>query len=319
MKQYQVTALGEILIDYTPMPKSENGMAVFEQNPGGAPANVCACAAKFGCNTAFLGKVGKDTQGDFLREVVLSAGIETKGLISDSDYFTTLAFVSLSETGERTFAFARKPGADTMLRKEELELSILENTEVFHFGTLSLTHSPSRETTIYAVEYAKKHGAMISFDPNYRAPLWGYVEDAEKAIRSMLSYVDILKISDEECELATGETEVEKAIEVLLKQVPVVAITLGAEGVLIGNSSGIVKVSGFKPEKVMDTTGAGDSFWGAMLTKLVEGRKKVQDYSLDELVEMAKFANATASFCVSGRGAIPSMPTVAQVEEILKG
>lgn len=317
MKHYNITALGEILIDYTPLPKSSTGMSVFEQNPGGAPANVLACAAKLGCTTAFLGKVGKDTQGDFLRSVVETAGIESKGLISDKNYFTTLAFVSLSDEGERTFAFARKPGADTMLTTEELDLSILESTEIFHFGTLSLTHSPSREATIHAIEHSKKNGAIISFDPNYRAPLWENMEAAQEQIQSVLHYTDILKISDEECFMTTGEEDPRKAMDILLKQVPVVSITLGAKGALFGNQEGVLEVAGFKPCEVVDTTGAGDSFWGAVLTKLTNLQKKPQELSLDELKEIGLFANATASYCVGRRGAIPSMPSMAEVDCIL--
>ena len=167
-----ITALGEILIDYTPMPRSAAGMQVFEQNPGGAPANVLACAAKLGRKTAFIGKVGCDLQGEFLRRTVIDVGIEARGLISDPEAFTTLAFVSLSETGERSFAFARKPGADTRLRAEELDESLLADTAVLHIGSLSLTDEPARGATLRAIGLAKSAGAVISYDPNYRALLW---------------------------------------------------------------------------------------------------------------------------------------------------
>lgn len=171
MKKFDIVALGEILIDYTPREKSQSGMAVFEQNPGGAPANVLACGQKLGISTAFIGKIGADTQGDFLRSTLEKEGICTDGLISDSNFFTTLAFVSLNDVGERSFAFARKPGADTQLNQREIPQGLLENAEFFHFGSLSLTHTPSREATFFAVQEAKKQGSIISYDPNYRALL----------------------------------------------------------------------------------------------------------------------------------------------------
>lgn len=319
MKKHHITALGEILIDYTPLPKSPAGMAVYEENPGGAPANVLACGQQFGLSTAFIGKVGQDTQGDFLRSTLEKEGISTQGLISDPNFFTTLAFVSLSDTGERSFAFARKPGADTQLSKEEVNMDILKESQIFHFGSLSLTHSPSREASFFALEEAKKQGAILSYDPNYRALLWNSPEEAMEQMRRPLPFVDVLKISDEECALMTGENQPEKAMNILLAQkIPVVAITLGAEGALVGNSSGVRKVSGFTPTAVVDTTGAGDSFWGGFLTKLALSQQKPEDISLEELENMVRFANATASLNVEKRGAIPAMPSLAEVNQLLK-
>ena len=268
-----ITALGEILIDYTPMPKSPAGMQVFEQNPGGAPANVLACAAKLGRKTAFIGKIGCDMQGEFLRQTLVDAGIDDRGVISDPDYFTTLAFVSLSPSGERSFAFARKPGADTQLRAAELDEPLL----------------------------------------------WASEEAAIGQMRSILPAVDLIKISDEETALLTGEAAPEAAAKKLLEQgIPVVMVTLGAHGALVATREGIETVPGFQSEAV-DTTGAGDSFWGGVLTCLSESGKRPEELTLEEAVRFARFGNAVAALCVRKRGAIPAMPDRADVLALLNG
>lgn len=311
-----ITAIGEILIDYTPKGKSEAGMDLFEQNAGGAPANVLACLAKFGVETAFIGKVGDDMQGHFLKKTLEDAQINTNGLIVDNNYFTTLAFVSLSETGERTFAFARKPGADTMLSKEELNTDVLNKAKIFHFGSLSLTHEPSREATYTAIKIAKENGAIISYDPNYRAPLWVSKEVAQEQMMLPISLVDIIKISDEESELLTGQTDIFMTAEVLLALgIKIVVITLGKDGALVGNKkvgndSEIRIISGFTPNKVADTTGAGDAFWGGFLYSIYTSGKSLDQITFDELCKYAKFSNAVASLCVENFGAIKAMPTL---------
>ncbi|MFI3226873.1 MAG: carbohydrate kinase [Clostridia bacterium] len=318
MKKFDIVSLGEILIDYTPREKSQSGMAVFEQNPGGAPANVMVSATKLGLKTAFIGKIGQDMQGDFLRKTLDDQNIETKGLISDPNYFTTLAFVSIDENGERNFAFARKPGADTMLRADEVNLEIVENAKVFHFGSLSLTDEIAREATFFAVKKAKEAGAIISYDPNYRAPLWNSKEQAIEQMKSPLELVDILKISDEETELMTGEIDPYRACEVLLSiGIPVVAITLGADGALIATKDGVSHVKGFKPQRICDTNGAGDSFWGGFLYKVIVNGNKPCEITIEEAVENAFFANGVASLCVENFGAIPAMPTIETVNERL--
>ena len=312
-----ITALGEILIDYTPMPRSEAGMQVFEQNPGGAPANVLACAAKLGRQTAFIGKIGCDMQGEFLRQTLIDAGIEARGVVADPNYFTTLAFASLSASGERSFAFARKPGADTQLRADELDESLLRDTEILHVGSLSLTDEPARSATLRAIKIAKEAGAIISYDPNYRPLLWESEQAAIEQMRSVLPLVDILKISDEETALLTDEAEPRAAAERLIAQgVPVVMVTLGAEGALVATREGVQIVPGFKG-KAVDTTGAGDSFWGGVLTCLSESGKRPDALTLDEAAGFARFANAVAALCVRKRGAIPAMPAREQVNELL--
>lgn len=309
-----LTALGEILIDYTPKGLSETGMQLFEQNAGGAPANVLSVAAKFGVKSAFIGKVGNDMQGLFLKQTLEKAKIKTTNLIIDDKYFTTLAFVSLSEKGERSFAFARKPGADTKLSKDEVKSEILEKTKIFHFGSLSLTHEPAASTTIFAIKKAKKMGCLISYDPNYRAPLWSSEEEAKEKMSSVIKYVDIMKMSDEETELLTGEKDPIKAGEIILSQgVKVVAITLGKDGAIIMRNDGTVKAKSFTPVEVKDTTGAGDAFWGGFLYRIHESTLGFENLTLAKLEEYAIFANAVASLCIEKYGAIAAMPSVDKV------
>ena len=314
-KKYDVVALGEILIDFTPCGKSEAGQYLFEQNPGGAPANVLTALSKFDRKIAFIGKVGKDMHGSFLKNVLVENGIVTDGLVEDETVFTTLAFVGLSDTGERSFSFARKPGADTCLSMHELKTELISESKVFHIGSLSLTAEPVKSTTLKALEIARKAGCVISYDPNYRAPLWDSKEDAIREMRLVLPFVDVMKLSDEETELLTGVAEPEAAAKKLMEQgVKIVAVTLGEEGTLIATKEGSFHVSAYKV-KVVDTTGAGDSFWGGFLHKLLEAEKSVDEISLEEATEFARFGNAVASLCVEKRGAIPAMPTL---EEVLK-
>lgn len=316
--EYDITTFGEILIDFTDQGAGENGQKLFAQNPGGAPANVAVAARRLGARTAFMGKVGMDMHGQFLKKVLEEEQVETKGMILDEKYFTTLAFVSISESGERTFSFSRKPGADTQITKEELAEELLAGTKIFHVGSLSLTDEPARETTFYAVKTAKEHGSMISYDPNYRASLWKDEETAKEHMRSLVPYADIMKISDEETALLTDIAEVEAAAAKLCSQgVKVAAVTLGSEGTYVCCKDGGVRVPGF-PSKVADTNGAGDSFWGGFLYKVSTGGKSLDELTLEDLQEYARFGNAVASLCVQKKGAIPAMPQLAQVEEQLK-
>ena len=331
-KVYDVVALGEILIDFTPCGKSEAGQRLFEQNPGGAPANVLTALSKFGRQTAFIGKVGKDMHGAFLKEVLVENGISTEGLVEGEDAFTTLAFVALSDSGERSFSFARKPGADTCLTFDEVKTELIKQSKIFHIGSLSLTAEPVKTTTLKALKLAKEAGCIISYDPNYRAPLWETREDAIREMRSVIPYVDVMKLSDEETELLTGIADAEGAAKKFIEQgVTIVAVTLGAEGALIATKEGCAYVAGF-PAKMVDSTGAGDSFWGGFLHKLLEsdvlqpkedvtnislGEVGLEELTLEEAIEFTKFGNAVASLCVEKRGAIPAMPTLEEVKERL--
>ena len=312
---YDITALGELLIDFTPCGISEAGMKIFEQNPGGAPANVLVAAENFGAKTAFIGKVGKDMHGEFLKEILEKYNIETKGLIMDERVFTTLAFVSLNEKGERTFSFARKPGADTCLTKEEVNLDLIKESKIFHFGSLSLTDSPSKEALLYALEKSKEMNKIISYDPNYRPLLWRNEETAIKEMRAVVKYADIMKISDEETELLTGYKEPEKAALKFIEQgVSLVFVTLGSEGSFLKTKDFQIKIKS-KKCNVIDTTGAGDAFWGAILYKLSTRKGNILQLTENEGQEYLEFANIAAGICVEKRGAIPAM---ASLEEVLK-
>ena len=310
---YDITALGELLIDFTPCGISEAGMKIFEQNPGGAPANVLVAAGNFGAKTAFIGKVGKDIHGEFLKETLEKYNIETKGLIMDEKVFTTLAFVSLNEKGERTFSFARKPGADTCLTKEEVNLELIKKSKIFHFGSLSLTNNPSKEALLYALEKAKEMKKIISYDPNYRPLLWENRDIAVKEMRDVVKYADIIKISDEETELLTGYKEPEKAALKLIEQgISLVFITLGSEGSFLKTKDFQIRVKS-KKCNVVDTTGAGDAFWGAILYKLSTRKNDVLQFTKKEGAEYLEFANIAAGICVEKRGAIPAMPSLEDV------
>lgn len=304
---YDVTAMGELLIDFTPCGTSEAGRTLFEQNPGGAPANVLVAMSKLGLKTAFIGKVGEDMHGELLKQTLINNGVETKGLIEDPEVFTTLAFVQLKD-GERSFSFARKPGADTQIRADEVNMDILNQTRIFHFGSLSLTNEPARSATIYAVEQAKKAGALISYDPNYRAPLWSSQEAAEQEMRSVIKYVDIMKVSDEETKLLTGVEDPYEAAQILLDQgVKCVVITMGKDGAMLRTERFTVKEPS-QTRKVVDTTGAGDSFWGGLLSRFAEEKVSPEELTQQQASDFIRFANIVAGLCVEKRGAIPAMP-----------
>ena len=314
---FSVTALGELLIDFTDSGTSANGQKLFERNPGGAPANVLVALKKLGHDVAFIGKVGTDMHGAFLRETLEENGIDCTGLVSDPDFFTTLAFVALDENGDRSFSFARKPGADTQLRPEDLPRDVITQSKVFHVGSLSLTDEPARTATIEALKIAKESGCVMSYDPNYRDSLWPSAEAAAKQMRSIVPYMDLVKISAEECPLLTDYVEPEQAAKALLaKGVSVVVVTLDADGAFVATNEGTTLVKSFRVE-AMDTTGAGDSFWGGFLTAFCESELKPQDVSLADAASFTRFGNAVASLCVRTRGAIPAMPSRSAVEELL--
>ncbi|MCH1981528.1 carbohydrate kinase [Ruminococcus sp. OA3] len=309
---FDVIALGELLIDFTPYGTSQDGRALFEQNPGGAPANVLAALSRLGQKTAFIGKVGEDMHGHLLKDTLEECGIDTSGLIFDPDYFTTLAFVAL-ENGERSFSFARKPGADTKLHKEEVSEDLLKQTRIFHCGSLSLTDEPSRSATMYAIEKAKECTALISYDPNYRALLWKSPEAAMEQMRRPISSVDIMKISDEETALLTGVQDPENAAGRLIEQgVSCAVVTLGKDGALMRTKDFVVHAKG-SHRKVADTTGAGDSFWGGILSRFASTGIHPDDLTEDQGLEFLKFANTVAGLCVEKRGAIPAMPSLDEV------
>lgn len=316
-KKVDIVALGELLIDFTEAGRSCDGKKLFEQNPGGAPANLLTVAAHMGYQTEFIGKVGADMHGDFLKKTLEEEDIGIQYLIQDERYFTTLAFVEIGENGERQFSFSRKPGADTQLCVAELNQELLSDCKIFHFGSLSLTEEPSRTATIEAVKHAKAAGALISYDPNYRASLWENEKTAVERMKSMISFADVIKVSDEELVLLTGIKDYSQAVVKVLGMGPkLIAVTLGCEGVLLATGQKQEKVAGFKV-KAVDTTGAGDSFWGGFLSEYLKHKKPFKDFTWKELKACAVYGNATAALCVQRRGGIPAIPKKEDVEQFI--
>ncbi len=315
---FDVTALGELLIDFTTHSLSENGQRLFEQNPGGAPANLLVCLQRLGLTSAFIGKVGDDMHGQFLSSVLQAEHVDTNGLVFDGSVFTTLAFIALNPQGERTFSFARKPGADTRLTPQEIPKEIIEQSRLFHVGSLSLTDEPARSATLEALRTANTAGCILSYDPNYRAPLWPSKEEATQQMRRLLPYMDLIKISAEESELITGLTTPEEAGPHLISLgIPIVAITLGEKGTHIFTADGGALVPGFAVN-VTDTTGAGDAFWAGFLCALLESKVPVPQVTLAQAKEFTYFGNAVAALCVQKRGGIPAMPTRLEVDAFLQ-
>lgn len=315
---FDITALGELLIDFTGNGISESGKRLFEQNPGGAVANVLAAAAKFGDKTAFIGKVGNDMHGLFLKKTLMDIGVDTTGMVIAEDVFTTLAFVALSSTGERTFSFARKPGADTQLRVDEIDDSIITNTKILHIGSLSLTDEPARSATYHAVALAKKAGAIISYDPNYRSSLWPDAMTAQSQMRAILPNINVMKLSDEEAELLTDTADPVAAAQRLNDMgISCVVVTLGSNGALVCVNNETAVVPGYAVP-VMDTTGAGDAFWGVFLNRMLQSGKPPVKVTLEEAASFARWGNAAAALCIQKRGAIPAMPTCTEVSTFLE-
>lgn len=319
MKKYDVVALGELLIDFTDNGLSGQGNPVFEANPGGAPCNVLAMLRKLGYDVAFIGKVGNDGFGKQLADVLKETGISTQGLCWDEKVHTTLAVVHTLPGGDRDFSFYRDPGADMMLTEEELPLEMVEDCRIFHFGTLSMTHDGVRKATLKAIETAKQSGALISFDPNLRPPLWESLEDAAKQIRVGLGLCDILKIADNEIEFITGESDFDKGAAILQEQYPnikILNVTAGADGSYSYSCGHRVYVPGFRLGGTIETTGAGDTFCACVLGFALENG--VENLSEAQLQEMLRYANAAAYLVTTKKGAIRSMPEKAAVEAILK-
>ena len=318
-RKYDVTALGELLIDFTENGNSEQGNPLMEANPGGAPCNMLAMIQKLGGTTAFIGKVGKDMFGRQLKNAVEAVGIDTRNLMEDEEVHTTLAFVHTFPDGDRDFSFYRNPGADMMLTKEEIQEDLIRNSKVFHFGTLSSTHEGVREATRYAIDVAKEAGCLISFDPNLRPPLWNTLEDARKEIEYGLSKADILKISDNEVEFLCGTSDYDEGAQMLIEKynIPFVCVTLGKAGSRAYYKGMRVEVPGFVQENTIETTGAGDTFCGCMLNYIIQ--HGLEDLTKENLRELLTFANAAASVITTRKGALAVMPSKEEVERLLRG
>ena len=316
-RHYDVAALGELLIDFTENGVSTQDNPIFEANPGGAPCNVLAMLQKLGHKTAFLGKVGDDIFGKRLQSVVNEAGIDTTGLRVDAAARTTLAFVETKADGDRDFSFYRNPGADMMLREEELAEDIIRDTRIFHFGTLSMTDEPVRTTTKRAVELAKKSGALLSFDPNIREPLWKSMEDAKEQTAYGLKMCDILKISDNEIQWFTGEMDFDRGVARLkeMYDIPLILLSMGSDGSRAYYKDMVVEQPAFLQQDTIETTGAGDTFGACCIHYiLVHG---LENLSQEALCEMLRFANAAASIITTRRGALRVMPEAEEVQQYL--
>lgn len=315
---FDLIALGELLVDFTESGMSENNQKLFEQNPGGAVANVVCAASRLGIKTSFIGKVGNDMHGAFLASTLQNIGVNTDNLIISDEVFSTLAFVELSKSGERVFSFARKPGADTCLKIEEIQDELLSKCKIFHVGSLSMTDNPAREATLHAVKTAKNQDVLISYDPNYRAMLWKSQSDAMTHMRSILQYADLVKISEEETILLTDCDEPKQALQYLLSMgAKIAVVTLGEKGAMLGFSGMYAEVPAFRVLEVVDTTGAGDAFWGAFLSRILKG-VPIGALNIDTLTEYVRFSNAAAALCVTKRGAIPAMPTEEEIRNLIE-
>ncbi len=310
-----VTALGELLIDFATQSTDEAGYPTMAAHPGGAPGNFLAALNQYGAKTAFLGKVGDDAFGRLLLGTLREAGIATGGIVRDPRYFTTLAFVTFDPSGDRQFSFARKPGADTMLTFEELDLSLIDQARVFHFGTLSLTGEPVRTTTQKAVAYARERGKLLTFDPNLRLPLWDDPEEAKAQILWGLARADVVKISLEEVEFLWGLDEQVGGEKLLTEYgVQLAFVTLGADGCYYVNQNGSGYTNYTGPLRVVDTTGAGDIFGGSAVSQLLRLGKAPAALAAEEVHQAATFACTAASLSTQYFGGISSV----QPEKIVR-
>ena len=317
MKQFDVTALGELVIDFTENGLSAQGNHLMEANPGGAPCNVLSMLGRLGRKTAFIGKVGDDFLGHHLKTVVEDAGIDTRNLLLDEKVHTTLAFVHTYPDGDRDFSFYRDPGADMNLRPEEVDEALIADSRIFHFGSLSMTHPGVREATQKALRIAKESGCLISFDPNLRPPLWNTLEEARERIAFGMTQCDILKISDNEIQWFTGEEDYDAGIRILQQtyRIPLILLSMGRDGSRAYYRDSRVEAAPFLQKNTIETTGAGDTFCACVLSFVLE--HGLDDLSEQDLHEMLRFANAAAALITTRKGALRVMPTKEEVQALL--
>ena len=318
MKKYDVTALGELLVDCTENGISEQGNPMLEANPGGAPCNVLSMLQNLGKRTAFIGKVGADAFGQMLMQAVKEQGIDTDNLVTDEVVHTTLAFVHTEEDGDRSFSFYRNPGADMMLRWDEVKQEILADTKIFHFGTLSMTDEQIENVTKKAVQKAKDKGAVISFDPNLRPPLWKNLEDAKRQMWYGISQCDILKISDDEIEFLTGTADIDKGVEQIMEQShpTLICATMGKHGSKAYYNGKSIFCEPFLREDTIETTGAGDTFMACVLNAVLENG--IDSLNDKDLLDMLEFANAASSIITTRKGALKVMPKKQEIIEVIE-
>lgn len=319
MKNYDVVALGELLIDFTENGTSAQGNPMMEANPGGAPCNVLSMLCRLGKTTAFIGKVGKDMFGTQLRNAITEVGISAEGLVTDPEVNTTLAFVHTFPDGDREFSFYRKPGADMMISESDLKPELIENCKIFHFGSLSMTHEICRQATHAAINMAKKAGALISYDPNLREPLWNSLDEAKVQIAYGMEHCDIMKISDNEIQWFTGKEDYDEGIRVLQDtyHIPMILLSLGKEGSRAYVNGLRVEVPAFVQENTIETTGAGDTFCANVLNYVLEHDLDLASFTEENLKEMLTFANAGASIITTRKGALRVMPTREEIQAFL--
>lgn len=305
--------IGELIIDFTAV-TDKNGEILYKQNAGGAPANVAVMASKLGIKSGFIGKVGKDMFGKYLKNILNNYKVNTDGLIIDNNHSTTLAFVKNNSDGERDFVFYRKSSADQNLSYSDINLKLIDNCKALHFGALSLTAEPTKTATISAVEYAKSKGKIITYDPNWRPALWNSKGEAELVMKSVLNLCDIIKVSEEELLILTDSGNLLTSVSKLLTYgISIICITQGAKGCIIATKRGIERYPTFRVD-IVDTLGAGDSFFGAFLAQIIKSGKRPEDFTAEELKSFALYSNACGALSSAKHGAIPAMPTH---EEIL--
>lgn len=316
MKNYDVTALGELLIDFTENGTSGQGNPLFEANPGGAPCNVLAMLARLGHKTAFIGKVGKDFFGEQLKAAITESGIDAAYLRMDEQVHTTLAMVHTFADGDRDFSFYRDPGADMMLTEGEVPQELIQDSRIFHFGTLSMTHEGVRAATKKAVQTARESGAVISFDPNLRPPLWKSLDDAARQTLYGMGQCQILKISDNEIQWITGEKDYSKGVAWIREryQIPLILVSMGKDGSRAYYGGCMVEEAPFLQENTIETTGAGDTFCACVLHYILE--HGLEGLTEGQLREMLVFANAAASLVTTRKGALRVMPGREEVEAL---
>lgn len=318
MKKYDVTAMGELLIDFTENGFSKQGNPLFEANPGGAPCNVLAMLSKLGYKTAFVGKVGNDIFGRQLKVAIEEVGIENGFLLVDEKIHTTLAIVHTLEDRDRDFSFYRNPGADMMLTEDEVPENLIANSRMFHFGTLSMTHEGVRAATKKAVQIARKSDCIISFDPNLRPPLWKNMDEAREQVLWGLKNCDILKISDNEIIWLTGKKNYTEGVRWICEryQIPLIFVSMGKDGSRAYYKGHMIEVKAFLNPNTIETTGAGDTFMGCVLGTILE--KGLENLTEKDLHEMLVFANAGASIITTRKGALRVMPDKEEVLEYMQ-
>lgn len=315
-KTYDVVTLGELLIDFTENGLSQQGNPLLEANPGGAPCNVLAMLENYGRRTAVISKVGDDMFGRQLTEAAQSVGIDTHALRVDREVHTTLAFVHTYPDGDRDFSFYRNPGADMMLTKDEVDTELLKDTKIFHFGTLSSTHEGVREATRFAIDTAKEAGALITFDPNLREPLWKSLDDARREIEYGMGKCDVMKISDNEVEFLCGTDDYDKGAQMLIDryQIPLILVTLGKSGSRAYYKGMRLEEAPFLQKNTIETTGAGDTFCATTLHYVL--KYGIDGFDEERLRELLIHANAAASLITTRKGALKVMPTAEEVETL---